>query len=48
MRFGADFFNIFNRKHFGGPATNIDNANFGTISSAGPPRIMQLNLKILW
>ncbi len=48
VRLGADFFNIFNRKHFGGPATNIDNANFGTISSAGPPRIMQLNFKILW
>jgi len=48
VRLGADFFNLFNRKHFGSPATNIDNANFGTISSAGPPRIMQLNFKILW
>jgi hypothetical protein len=48
VRFGADFFNILNRKHFGAPATNIDNADFGTISSAGPARVMQLNLKILW
>ncbi|MEO8659226.1 MAG: TonB-dependent receptor [Bryobacteraceae bacterium] len=48
IRLGADFFNVFNRRHLGGPATNIDNANFGTISSAGPPRIMQLNFKILW
>ena len=48
MRLGADFFNIFNRRHLGGPATNIDNANFGRISGAGPPRIMQLNFKILW
>jgi hypothetical protein len=48
VRLGADFFNLFNRKHFGNPAANIDNANFGTISSAGPPRIMQLNFKVLW
>lgn len=48
IRFGADFFNLPNRRHLGRPATNIDNANFGTISSAGPPRIMQLNFKILW
>jgi hypothetical protein len=47
-RLGADFFNIFNRRHLGGPATNIDNANFGRISGAGPPRIMQLNFRILW
>jgi hypothetical protein len=48
LRLGADFFNLFNRKHLGGPATNIDNDNYGTISGAGPARLMQLNLKILW
>jgi len=26
-RFGADFFNIFNRRHLGGDATNIDNSH---------------------
>jgi hypothetical protein len=48
LRFGADFFNIFNRHHFSGPSTNIDNTNFGSISGAGPPRIIQLHMKLFW
>jgi hypothetical protein len=48
LRIGADFFNIFNRHIFGNPATNIDNLNFGTVSSAGPGRTIQLHMKVNW
>jgi hypothetical protein len=48
LEFGADFFNIFNRKHFGGPDANVDNSSFGRISSAGPGRTAQLHMKFRW
>jgi hypothetical protein len=48
LRFGADFFNILNRRNLGNPATNIDNLNFGKISSAGPGRTVQLHMKLFW
>ncbi len=50
LRFQADFFNMFNRVNFRNPSTgwgsltSQDN-NFGTISTAGPPRNIQLGLK---
>jgi hypothetical protein len=47
-RFGAEAFNIFNRKNFADPTTNFDNLNFGRISTAGPARLLQLNMKIIW
>jgi hypothetical protein len=48
LRIGIDAFNIFNRNHFGDPSANIDNLNYGRISSAGPGRTMQLHAKIFW
>jgi hypothetical protein len=48
VRFGAEAFNVFNRRNFTDPATNIDNLNFGRISGAGPARILQLTVKMLW
>jgi hypothetical protein len=47
-RFGAEAFNLFNRKNFADPTTNFDNLNFGRISTAGPARLLQLNMKIIW
>ena len=48
LRFGVDFFNILNRKHFGNPAATYGNSNFGAISGAGPARTMQLQMKVIW
>ena len=48
MRFGADFFNVFNRHVWGAPATNIDDPNFGRIASTGPGRTIQLHLRFDW
>lgn len=47
-QFRAEFFNGFNHANFGGPGTAFGNANFGVISSALDPRIIQLGLKILY
>jgi hypothetical protein len=50
LEFRAEFFNVFNRVIFGGPATNINSPNtFGTIGSQGnEPRVVQLALKLLF
>jgi hypothetical protein len=46
LQFQADVFNAFNRKNFRTPVTRIDSAGFGTISTVGPPRNIQLALKL--
>jgi len=48
LRFGADAFNLFNRRNLGAPDTNLNDPGFGTISSAGPGRVLQLQVKVLW
>jgi hypothetical protein len=45
IQFQADGFNIMNRANFRGVDTNWSNSSFGTISSAGPPRNIQLGLR---
>ena len=47
-QFRAEFFNAFNHANFGSPGVALGNANFGVISSALDPRIIQLGLKILF
>jgi hypothetical protein len=46
LRFGVDFFNAFNCVNFEAPATTVTSSGFGTISSAYPPRNIQLGLRI--
>ncbi|HXS96925.1 MAG TPA: carboxypeptidase regulatory-like domain-containing protein [Candidatus Limnocylindrales bacterium] len=51
LRFRAEFLNAFNNVNFGAPATSWGSATsptagFGTISSAYPPRNIQLSLKL--
>ena len=41
LQFRAEFFNFFNNVNFGGPNATVTNANFGRITSAGSPRIIQ-------
>lgn len=48
LRFEADFINAFNNVNFQGPATNVSDSNFGTISGAYPPRNIQLGAKIMF
>ncbi len=45
--FQADAFNINNAVHFAGPGTNIDAANFGTVSAmANQPRKLQFSARV--
>jgi hypothetical protein len=59
LEFRAELFNVFNHAQFNLPDGNITDAQtvspdtgrlqgFGTITSANPPRIMQLSLKLLF
>lgn len=49
FEFRVESFNAFNHPQFCGPNTNIDNGNFGVISSqCNSPREVQLGLKLLW
>lgn len=45
-QFRAEFFNVFNRPNFGNPVVNQSASNFGAITSAGSPRIVQFALKL--
>jgi hypothetical protein len=44
--FRAEFYNAFNNVNFGDPDAGLQDSNFGQISSAGDPRILQMALKI--
>src|SRR5687767_5635373 len=46
LQFQADIFNAFNRANFRDLESNLANASFGTISTAGPPRNVQFGLKL--
>jgi hypothetical protein len=46
--FRAEVFNLLNTPPFGAPAGVLGAANFGTITSAGDPRVVQLALKLLF
>lgn len=48
LKFNADMFNVLNRTNFNGLNLNASNSNFGTISSAFPPRQLQLGLRLLF
>jgi hypothetical protein len=46
MQFRAEFFNLLNRVNLSNPNTNASSAQFGRITSAGSPRVVQLALKL--
>ncbi len=46
LQFRADFLNAFNHPNFQAPQNNLSNSNFGTISSAYPPRNIQFSMKL--
>ena len=46
LQFQIDSFNLFNKANFLNVATNVSNAEFGTITSAAPGRNIQLALRL--
>ena len=45
VRFRAEVFNVFNRVQLNTPVSALNRPNFGLITSAADPRIIQLTLK---
>jgi hypothetical protein len=48
VQFRAEAFNVFNRVHLNNPVSALNNSNFGLITSAADPRIVQLALKYIF
>src|SRR5262249_59514835 len=48
LQFRGEFFNFFNHANLGAPAASVNSPNFGVITSASSPRIVQLGLKLLF
>jgi Carboxypeptidase regulatory-like domain len=48
LQFRAESFNVANHPNFGLPVADVASANFGRITQAGPPRLMQFALKLLF
>jgi hypothetical protein len=48
IQFRTEFFNFTNTPFFGAPGTTFGLPNFGKISSAGDPRVVQLGLKVVF
>jgi len=46
--FRLELFNAFNHAQFGEPDGNVNSSSFGLVTTANPPRIMQLSLKLLF
>ena len=44
----AEVFNATNTPPLGAPNANVESAAFGTITTAGDPRVIQLALKVLF
>jgi hypothetical protein len=45
LQFRAEFFNVLNITNFNNPVTTLGSANFGFITSARDPRIIQFGAK---
>ncbi len=41
-------FNLFNHPRFGTPGSYVNGSDFGIINSAGPGRIVQVAMKLIW
>jgi len=46
LKYQADFFNAINVANFSGLGTTVTSGGFGTLSSAYPPRQIQMSLKL--
>jgi hypothetical protein len=48
LQFRAEVFNLLNHANFGLPDNDLASPNFGRVLEAGPPRLLQFGLKLLF
>jgi hypothetical protein len=48
IQFRGEFYNAFNHTYLFAPDTYFPDAGFGEVTSSGPPRDIQLGLKVYW
>jgi len=48
LQFRTDFFNLFNQVNLGNPNVTLSNGNFGKITAAAAPRMLQFGLKLYY
>jgi hypothetical protein len=48
LQLRGEFFNAFNQVNFNNPNTTLSSSTFGRITGAGPGRVVQLALKLIW
>lgn len=48
MQFRAESFNAFNHTNFAGVQTTLGQSNYGQVTDAGPARVMQLAVKLVF
>jgi hypothetical protein len=48
VQFRWEVFNVINHVNFNAPVTSLNSGTFGTIQTAGDPRIMQFALKFTY
>jgi hypothetical protein len=48
VQFRAECFNTMNHPNFGLPVNDLESPAFGQILQAGPPRLFQLALKLIF
>ena len=48
LQFRAEIFNVLNHTNFGLPVADLNSPSFGRILSAGPPRLMQFAMKLIF
>ena len=46
IQFRSEFFNIFNHTNFSGLSTSLGSGNFGQLTSALDPRIVEFSLRL--